>query len=72
MKQLDKRSREYKLLKRYWKLYLKKYKELEGTQQFYDNCLKVPYTQAQIVDRGLNAIRHLGTHMTSCRISCML
>lgn len=53
MKQLDKRSREYKLLKRYWKLYLKKYKELEGTQQFYDSRLKVPYTQAQIVDEGL-------------------
>ncbi|MCD5437337.1 transposase, partial [Lactobacillus delbrueckii subsp. lactis] len=26
MKQLDKKSREYKLLKRYWKLYMKKYK----------------------------------------------
>jgi transposase len=59
MKQLDKRSREYKLLKRYWKLYLKKYKELEGTQQFYDSCLKVPYTQAQIVDEGLKCDKTL-------------
>jgi transposase len=53
MKQLDKKSREYKLLKRYWKLYMKKYKDLEGSKQFYDRCLKVPYTPAQIVDEGL-------------------
>lgn len=53
MKQLDKKSREYKLLKRYWKLYTKKYKDLEGSKQFYDRCLKVPYTPAQIVDEGL-------------------
>jgi transposase len=53
MKQLDKKSREYKLLKRYWKLYMKKYKDLEGSKQFYDRCLKAPYTPAQIVDEGL-------------------
>lgn len=37
MKQLAKKSREYKLLKRYWKLYMKKYKDLEGSKQFYDS-----------------------------------
>lgn len=53
MKEMDKTSREYKLLKSHWKLYLKKYKELEGTHQVYNRSLRAPYTQSQIVSEGL-------------------
>lgn len=59
MKRADKdhtdpdRALKHRIYKGYWKLFLKKYTELEGQEQFYDWRLKCSYTPAQIVDKGL-------------------
>lgn len=54
MKKFDKQSLEYKLLKRHWKLYLKKYSDLNKTSPFYDWHIKDSLTQEQIVLDGLD------------------
>ncbi|MCT3423428.1 ISL3 family transposase, partial [Lactobacillus helveticus] len=62
MKTFDKRSRQYQLLKSPWKLYLKKYDELEKVHPRYNwhykDCLNWHYkdclTQAQVVTEGIN------------------
>ncbi|MCO0808493.1 transposase, partial [Lactobacillus helveticus] len=54
MKTFDKRSRQYQLLKSPWKLYLKRFDELEKVHPrcnwHYKDCL----TQAQVVTEGIN------------------
>lgn len=53
MKKYHKGSREYNLLKYYWKLYLKPFDDLEKTKPHYDWHLKDTLTQEQIVTDGL-------------------
>lgn len=53
MKKHKKGSREYNLLKYYWKLYLKPFEELEKTKPYYRPRLKDTLTQEQIVADGL-------------------
>lgn len=53
MKKYHKGSREYNLLKYYWKLYLKPFDDLEKTKPHYKWHLKDTLTQEQIVTDGL-------------------
>ena len=55
MKTFDKKSREYQLLKSPWKLYLKKYDELEKIHPRYNWHYKDCLTQAQVVMEGIGA-----------------
>ncbi|NRD36542.1 transposase, partial [Lactobacillus helveticus] len=55
MKTFDKRSRQYQLLKSPWKLYLKKYDELEKIHPRYNWHYKDCLTQAQVVMEGISA-----------------
>lgn len=54
MKQYRKGSREYNLLKYYWKLYLKPFNDLEKAKPHYEWHLKDTLTQEQIVTEGLD------------------
>ncbi|WP_212781461.1 ISL3 family transposase, partial [Lactobacillus corticis] len=54
MRQLDRTSRQYKLLKGYWKLYLMRYDKLEKTKPKYQWRIKDSLTQEQIVNEGLD------------------
>ena len=54
MKTFDKRSRQYQLLKSPWKLYLKKFDELEKVHPHYNWHYKDCLTQAQVVTEGIN------------------
>lgn len=54
MKQHRKGSREYNLLKYYWKLYLKPFDDLEKTKPHYEWHLKDTLTQERIVTEGLD------------------
>ena len=54
MKQHRKGSREYNLLKYYWKLYLKPFDDLEKTKPHYEWHQKDTLTQEQIVTEGLD------------------
>ena len=54
MKQFKKQSREYKLLKSTWKLYLMKYDKLNKTTPYYDWHFKDYLTQEHIVLDGLD------------------
>ena len=54
MKQFNKRSREYKLLKSPWKLYLMKYDKLNKTTPYYDWHFKDSLTQKHVVLDGLD------------------
>lgn len=54
MKQHRKGSREYNLLKYYWKLYLKPFDDLEKTKPHYEWHLKDTLTQEQIMTEGLD------------------
>ena len=53
MKQYSKGTREYNLLKYYWKLYLKPFNYLEKTKLHYEGHLKDILIQEQIVTEGL-------------------
>ena len=53
MKKFKKTSREYKLLKAPWKLYLKKYQELEKIYPHYNWNCKNNLTQEQVVNEGI-------------------
>ena len=53
MNQFEHNSKDYKLFKRYWKLFLKRYDALECTHQFYDRTQKSWFTAEQIVNHGL-------------------
>lgn len=53
MKQYEKSSREYKLLKSPWKLYLKKFRDLEKLHPVYNWHYKDCLTQEQIVMEGI-------------------
>ncbi|NAS34404.1 ISL3 family transposase [Lactobacillus helveticus] len=55
MKTFDKRSRQYQLLKSPWKLYLKKFDELEKVHPRYNWHYKGCLTQAQVVMEGIGA-----------------
>lgn len=55
MKKFDKRSREYQLLKSPWKLYLKKFDELEKVHPRYNWHYKDCLTQEQVVIEGLSS-----------------
>ena len=55
MKTFDKRSRQYQLLKSPWKLYLKKFDELEKVHPRYNWHYKDCLTQAQVVMEGISA-----------------
>lgn len=54
MKTFDKNSRNYKLLKSPWKLYLKNYKELDKVHLKYNWHYKDSLTQEQIVTEGIS------------------
>ena len=54
MKKHKKGSREYNLLKYYWKLYLKPFDDLEKVKPCYQSRLKDTLTQEQIVADGLS------------------
>ena len=54
MKTFDKRSRQYQLLKSPWKLYLKKFDELEKVYPYYNWHYKDCLTQAQVVTESIN------------------
>ena len=53
MKKFKKISREYKLLKSPWKLYLKKYQELDKIHPHYNWHYKDNLTQEQVVNEGI-------------------
>lgn len=55
MKRFAKGSREYQLLKAPWKLYLKKFDELEKIHPRYNWHYKDSLTQAQVVSEGIHA-----------------
>lgn len=55
MKTFSKQSREYKLLKSPWKLYLKKYDDLDKVHPHYNWHYKDSLTQEQIVMEGISA-----------------
>lgn len=55
MKTFDKRSREYQLLKAPWKIYLKKFDDLEKVHPHYNWHYKDCLTQEQVVMEGLSA-----------------
>ena len=53
MKKFKKTSREYKLLKSPWKLYLKKYQALDKIHPHYNWNCKDNLTQEQVVNEGI-------------------
>jgi len=53
MKQFPKKTREYRVLKYYWRLYLKNYKDLEKTKTHWFSHLKDHLTQEQVVLEGV-------------------
>lgn len=59
MKKFDKRDIEYKLLKFHWKLFLKKYSDLEKSKTFYDYHTKNTWTQEHLVLAGLESNKTL-------------
>ena len=65
MKAFDKRSRQYQLLKSPWKLYLKKYDELEKVHPHYNWHYKDCLTQAQVVMEDISANTVLANLMQS-------
>lgn len=65
MKAFDKRSRQYQLLKSPWKLYLKKYDELEKVHPHYNWHYKDCLTQAQVVMEDISANTALANLMQS-------
>ena len=54
MHQFNWHSRQYRLLKYYWKLYLKPFEQLETKRPFWRKHLKDRLTAAQIVAQGIN------------------
>ena len=54
MKRFDAKSREYQVLKYYWRLYLKDYDGLEKRKPQWSALLKDHMTQEQLVVIGLN------------------
>lgn len=59
IKQFQKHSREYKLLKSTWKLYLMKYDKLNKTKPYYDCHFKDYLTQEHVVLDGLDCDKTL-------------
>lgn len=59
MKQFKQQSREYKLLKSTWKLYLMKYDKLNKTTPHYDWHFKDYLTQEHVVLDGLDCNKNL-------------
>ena len=59
MKQFQKHSREYKLLKSTWKLYLIKYDKLNKTKSYYDWHFKDYLTQKHVFLDGLDCDKPL-------------
>lgn len=59
MKQFKKQSREYKLLKSTWKLYLMKYDKLNKKTPYYDWHFKDYLTQEHVVLDGLDCSKEL-------------
>ena len=59
MKHFTKQSREYKLLKSPWKLYLMKYDKLNKTKPYYDWHFKDYLTQEHVVLDGLDCDKTL-------------
>lgn len=59
MKQFKKQSREYKLLKSTWKLYLMKYDKLNKQTPYYDWHFKDYLTQEHVVLDGLDCNKDL-------------
>lgn len=55
MKRFDQSARQYKLLKSPWKLYLKKYKDLNKIRPQYNWHYKDSLTQEQVVMEGISA-----------------
>lgn len=55
MKQFKKNTRSYQLLKAPWKLYLKKYDDLEKNHPRYNGHYKDSLTQEQVVNEGISA-----------------
>lgn len=55
MKQFDKQTQEYKMLKYHWKLFLKKYSDLEKSKTFYDWHTKNTWTQEHLILAGLES-----------------
>ena len=53
MKQFKPDTREYRLLKFYWRFYLKSYDSLESTEVWWFSHLKDRQTQEQLVQEGL-------------------
>ena len=53
MKKFKNTSREYKLLKALWKLYLKKYQAFDKIRPHYNWHYKDNLTQEQIVNEGI-------------------
>ena len=53
MKKFKRTSREYKLLKSPWKLYLKKYQALDKIHPHYNWHYKDSLTQEQVVNEGI-------------------
>jgi len=53
MKQFPKETREYRVLKYYWRLYLKNYKDLEKNKTQWFSHLKDHLTQEQVVLEGI-------------------
>ena len=59
MKKFKKTSREYQLLKAPWKLYLKKYQELDQIHPHYNWNCKDNLTQEQVVNEGITCSTEL-------------
>ena len=59
MKKFNKRSREYKVLKSPWKLYLMKYDKLNKTTPYYDWHFKYYLTQEHVILDGLECNKTL-------------
>lgn len=53
MKQFKPNTREYRILKFYWRFYLKSYGSLEATKIWWFSHLKDRQTQEQLVQEGL-------------------
>lgn len=59
MKQFPRKSSEYKNLKRYWKLLLKDYNQLDSETIQYNKFLRRPLTQTQLVELLISFDEHL-------------
>ncbi|NEF96867.1 transposase, partial [Lactobacillus murinus] len=53
MNRFDNNSKNYKLFKRNWKLFLKRYDDLNCTYQFYERSQREWVTAEQLVNQGL-------------------